>query len=190
MWKHRDRVYFPGRKPADRQPTNPPTRNVPPASSPTDKLLDVARSYVGVREQGTNRGREVEMFQRPIGGADGEPWCMSFAQFCIQKAGAETKVDPKVFRSEHCLTVWNKSPKSQQLSKPEPGSLVIWRHGNSSSGHVGIVEKVHPDGTFTTIEGNTSSGSGINREGDGVYRRKRDMNGAGSMRVVGFLKPF
>lgn len=185
-----DRVYFPGSKPAERQPTNPPTRNVPPASSPTDKLLDVARSYVGVREQGTNRGREVEMFQRAIGGADGEPWCMSFAQFCLQKAGAETKVDPKVFRSEHCLTVWNKSPKSQQLSKPEPGSLVIWRHGNSSSGHVGIVEKVHADGTFTTIEGNTSSGSGVNREGDGVYRRKRDMNGAGSMRVVGFLKPF
>jgi GH24 family phage-related lysozyme (muramidase) len=185
-----DRVYFPGSKPTDRQLTKPENPRVPPSSSPTNKLLEVARSHVGVREQGRNRGREVEMFQRTIGGADGEAWCMSFAQYCIQQAGIATKVDPKVFQSEHCLTVWNKSPQSQRISRPEAGSLVIWRHGNSNSGHVGIVEKVHADGTFTTIEGNTGSGSGINREGDGVYRRKRDMNGAGSMRVVGFLKPF
>ncbi|MDX2232255.1 MAG: glycoside hydrolase family protein [Leptolyngbyaceae cyanobacterium bins.349] len=110
-------IHFPGSQPADRQLTQPPSRTVPPASSPTNKLLEVARSYVGVREQGNNRGREVEMFQRTIGGSDGEPWCMSFAQFCIQKAGAATKVDPKVFRSEHCLTVWNNSPKSQRSSR-------------------------------------------------------------------------
>jgi peptidoglycan hydrolase-like protein with peptidoglycan-binding domain/pimeloyl-ACP methyl ester carboxylesterase len=55
---------------------------------------------------------------------------------------------------------------------------------------VGIVESVNADGTFTTIEGNTNDGSGVTREGIGVFRRQRDLNGSGEMRVVGFLNVF
>lgn len=170
-------------------PTPPNTST--PLSDPAQKLLNVARSYIGVREQGgNNRGRQVEEFQRAIGGAAAEPWCMSFAQYCIKAAESATQANSQVTQSEHCLTVWNGSPSELRRSRPEPGSLVIWRHGNSRSGHVGIVEAVNSDGTFTTIEGNTSDSSGINREGDGVYRKQRDMDGAGDMRVVGFLKVF
>ncbi|NJK69335.1 MAG: alpha/beta fold hydrolase [Microcoleus sp. SU_5_3] len=178
--------------------TNNATGSIPappntstPLSDPTQKLLNVARSYIGVREQGgDNRGRQVEEFQRAIGGAAAEAWCMSFAQYCIKAAESETQANSQVTQSEHCLTVWNGSPSQLRSSRPEPGSLVIWRHGNSSKGHVGIVEAVNSDGTFTTIEGNTSDSSGINREGDGVYRKQRDLDGAGDMRVVGFLKVF
>jgi len=176
-------------------PALPNTPGMPgtPLSDPAQKLLDVARSYIGVREQGgNNRGRQVEEFQRVIGGAEEEPWCMSFAQYCIKAAESETQANSQVTQSEHCLTVWNGSPSELRRSRPEAGSLVIWRHGNSTKGegHVGIVEAVNSDGTFTTIEGNTSDSSGINREGDGVYRKQRDMDGAGDMRVVGFLKVF
>ncbi|NJS09877.1 MAG: CHAP domain-containing protein [Microcoleus sp. CSU_2_2] len=178
--------------------TNNATGSIPappntstPLSDPAQKLLNVARSYIGVREQGgNNRGRQVEEFQKAIGGAAAEPWCMSFAQYCIKAAESETQANSQVPESEHCLTVWNGSPSQLRRSRPEPGSLVIWRHGNSTSGHVGIVEAVNSDGTFTTIEGNTSDSSGINREGNGVYRKQRDMDGEGNMRVVGFLKVF
>lgn len=178
--------------------TNNATGSIPappntstPLSDPAQKLLDVARSYIGVREQGgNNRGRQVEEFQRVIGGAEKEPWCMSFAQYCIKAAESATQANSQVPESEGCLAVWNGSPRELRRDRPEPGSLVIWRHGNSSQGHVGIVEAVNSDGTFTTIEGNTSDSSGINREGDGVYRKQRDQDGAGDMRVVGFLKVF
>jgi hypothetical protein len=43
---------------------------------------------------------------------------------------------------------------------------------------------------FTTIEGNTGNGSGVVREGDGVYKRTRSINGAGTMVVMGFIDPF
>lgn len=40
--------------------------------------------------------------------------------------------------------------------------------------HVGLVEAVNPDGTLTTIEGNTTSGTaGDQRMGGGVWRRRR-----------------
>lgn len=168
-----------------------PKSGISAADKATEKLLETARKYIGVRERGHNRGPEVEKFQQAVDGkAQGEPWCMSFAQYAIKAAESATNTKSKVFSSEHCMTVWNRSPKELRLSKPQPGSLVIWQHGNSSKGHVGIVEKVHPDGTFTTIEGNTGGGKGVNREGDGVYRRERTQNGAGNMKVVGFLKTF
>ena len=167
---------------------NPSGRSGDPLSGPAQKLLDVARFYIGVQEQGNNGGAQVKEFQRAVDNvAQGEAWCMSFAQYSIKAAESATQVNSQVAKSEHCLTVWNNSPIELRRSYPEPGSLVIWQHGNSTSGHVGIVEAVHPDGTFTTIEGNTSGGFG-NREG--VYRKQRDMGGEGNMRVVGFLKVF
>ncbi len=172
-------------------PLKPPVLSGSPGTS-VQKLLEVASSYVGIHEQGgNNRGPMVEEFQRAVDGtSEGEAWCMSFAQYCIKAAEVSANTDSKVAQSEHCLTVWNNSPSELKSSHPEPGSLVIWRYGSSTSGHVGIVEKVNSDGTFTTIEGNTSSGSGIDREGDGVYRKQRDLDGAGNMRLVGFLKVF
>lgn len=164
----------------------------PPVIIPGEKLIDIAKKYIGVRERGgENRGSEVEMFQKAVDGkAHGEAWCMSFVQYCVKTTEKETGSKSKIFRSEGVLATWNNSPKELRLDKPEPGSIVIWRHGTSSQGHTGIVEKVNRDGSFVTIEGNTGDGQGIVREGDGVYRRTRSMNNAGKMKIVGFLKPF
>jgi hypothetical protein len=42
-----------------------------------------------------------------------------------------------------------------------------------------------------SVEGNTSDGTGINRDGDGVYERMRHIvSGAGVMRHLGFLDPW
>jgi peptidoglycan hydrolase-like protein with peptidoglycan-binding domain/predicted alpha/beta hydrolase family esterase len=161
------------------------------ANNAGQALIDVAQSYIGVREQGYNSGAQVEAFQRAVDGvAQNEAWCMSFAQYCIKAVEKAAQADSPIAQSEHCLTVWKNSPDNLKSSAPKPGSLVIWQHGNSSSGHVGIVESVNADGTFTTIEGNTNDGSGVTREGIGVFRRQRDLNGSGEMRVVGFLNVF
>lgn len=158
---------------------------------PNKELLRVAASYIGVQEKGANKGKEVEMFQKAVDGkAVGEPWCMGFVQFCIKTTEAATGAKSSIFSSEHCMTVWDKSPSNLRLKQPEPGALVLWRKGSTTSGHVGIVESVQGGGSFTTIEGNTGGGTGVEREGDGVYRKKRTMGTMGSMSVEGFLRVF
>ena len=165
-------------------------------------LIHEAKRWVGVTEiGGNNRGQLIEMFQRAVGGvANGQPWCMDFVQYCIAVVddifavgfGAES-ARSALFRSEHCLTVWNHS-QELRLDKPKPGSLCIWqRHKDgkpTAQGHVGVVVGVNSDGTLLTVEGNTSAEDGVQREGDGVWlkhRRYLDEN-AGTMRVKGFLR--
>lgn len=148
-------------------------------------LVEVAQKYVGVKEKGgDNKGPEVERFQKAVDGkAQGEPWCMAFVQFCIKEA----KLQSKIFESEHCLTVWNKTPKEQRLKEPVPGCLVIWQYGDTTNGHVGIVTAVFKN-SIHTIEGNTGDGKGIVREGDGVYARNRSRAGSQQMKILGYLK--
>lgn len=159
-------------------------------------LCETAATYVGVREEGGyNKGKMVEEFQRAVDGkAEGESWCMAFVQYCLKKVDASGGAASWIFKTEHCLTCWNKTPKEARLTKPEVGSIVIWNHYQNgkptTAGHTGIVEKIVDANTMITIEGNTGAGDGINREGDGVYRRKRLIGNSGSFVVLGFLKPW
>lgn len=163
-------------------------------------LLEASR-WVTIREQGTNKGQMVELFQKAVDGkAQGEPWCMAYVQYCVKMAYEQFNIShPHVagyiqnvlYPSEHCLTVWNKTPVIARTDKPYPGCLVIWRYGNTTNGHVGIIREVSEDmKTLYTFEGNTGAGVGVVREGDGVYPRTRSAEGSGDMKVVGYLEPF
>ncbi len=158
-----------------------------------DDLIQEARKWVGVREAtGHNDGPDVERFQKAVDGkAQGESWCMAFVQFCLMQVEAKNAMRTNLFHAEHCMTVWNNSPKSMRDTLPHPGFIVIWQHGTGSNGHTGIVtSESDSSGMFHTIEGNTGSGAGVIRDGDGVYERQRNLKGSGDMRVVGFLNPF
>lgn len=155
-----------------------------------NSLIDIAKKYIGTKEQGgDNRGPLVEMFQKAVNGkAERESWCMCFVQYCILQLEIQNNVKSKVFKSEHCLTVWNKSPKELRLKEPQVGCLIIWQFANSISGHVGIVTKVNK-ATVETIEGNTSGSSvSVVREGDEVAAKVRSKTGSKAMKVIGYLK--
>jgi hypothetical protein len=115
--------------------------------------------------------------------------CMAFVQWAIKQVEAEFGIKSVLFKSEHCLTVWDKTPVSARLATPIPGAVMIWRHGNTTNGHTGIVTSV-TENSVGTVEGNTSDGKGVNRNGDGVYARVRSRVGSGSMKVVGWINPF
>ncbi len=157
----------------------------------SERLLQVASKYIGTKEEGgDNKGAQVEEFQKAVDDkALCESWCMAFVQFCIKQVEKLTGEESRLASSEHCLTVWNGTPKDLRVSSPEPGCVVIWRHGDSTSGHTGIVVSVSPD-SFVTIEGNTGPGAGVVREGDGVYQKTRTLAGSEQMKIVGFLMPF
>lgn len=157
-------------------------------------MVEAAKACVGIREVGgNNQGPMVELMQKTIGSAGREPWCVSFVMTCIAYAEVKTGVPSPIFPTEHVVTMWTQTNKTQRVKRhPLAGAIVCWRYGNSASGHTGIIldcdEKI-----FNACEGNTESGiegGNVVREGGGVYLTTRNRYGTGNMKVLGFLKPW
>jgi len=159
-------------------------------------LVDIALSQVGVQEHGGNNdGRVVRMYQDVIGKPEKEPWCVSFIQWCVREIEEKYQIKTVLFPTESSQLLWHKTPKIARVEIPEPGCIVVWTKfkGDTplSIGHVGIVKEILPNGWMLTVEGNTSPGDGIQREGDGVFLKRRKVHQTtGYMRTAGFLLPF
>ena len=153
-----------------------------------------ALKWIGVIEKGgDNKGPEVERFQKAVDGkAVGEPWCMSFIQFIIREIEERYGVKSRIFKTEHVLTCWNKTPKNMRVGKPCPGDVICWNFAGTTSGHGGIIETMMVNKCMVkTIEGNTSGpGSRIVREGDGVYLKTRHLTSGKKFRILGLIRPF
>lgn len=138
-------------------------------------VLDVARAELGNMESpaGSNRTKYGKWM-----GLDGQPWCMSFVQWCFYQAGQALP-----YRTGSCSALLNwyrKNQRERVVYEPQPGDIVIYNFG-----HTGIIESSYA-GTITAIEGNTSPGSsGSQDNGGGVYRRTR-----GKSTAAGYIRPF
>ena len=140
-------------------------------------------------------GEMVSMFQRTIGRAVGEPWCMSFAQYCLIWPDKMCKGNRHlIVESEHCMTVFRETDVVCHIKEPMKGVIAIWNKTGTDSGHTGLVETYghdQGDAYIITIEGNTSDDDKVVREGDGVFRKKRFYNKAkAKMQLMGFLNPW
>lgn len=129
-------------------------------------VLKIAAGQLGTTESpaGSNRTKYGKWM-----GLDGQPWCMSFVQWCFDQAGT-----PLPYKTGSCsaLLNWYRAhrPESVFVSGPQPGDIAIFTFG-----HTGIVEKALPN-AVQCIEGNTSPGAaGSQDNGGGVYRRQRNM---------------
>lgn len=135
-----------------------------------------------VREKpvNSNRGPEVEQYQKRAGASAGDPWCCAFVYWCFDEAAqALGRANPMV-KTAGCLDHWNRAKAkgarrimaSEAKNNPglvAPGMVFIMDHGEGK-GHTGLVESVN-GGLLTTIEGNTDASK--TREGGGVYRLVR-----------------
>lgn len=157
-------------------------------------LIEVAKRYEGTHEVGgDNLGPQVEEFQRAVDSvASREPWCMCFVQHCVKETESMTGRRSLIFRSESVMQTWRNSPIALRRGGPYPGFIVLWQHGKTEMGHCGILTLVPSDlKSFESIEGNTSPGHWIDRNGDGVYLKIRPKPWSiGGMNLLGFLDPF
>jgi len=156
-----------------------------------------AQACVGIRESGgNNKGPMVALIQDTVDGPDSWAWCMSFVMTCLAYAELKTGIKSPIVSGEHCMTVWNKTPKSQRVKiRPLPGAIAIWNYPPGQSGHTGILhEYENKPGKMRLFEGNTESGltkdGVIQNDGGGVYHTERSTKGSSKMKLVGFLKPF
>jgi len=123
---------------------------------------------------GNNCGPFVREF---TGGNDGAGWlwCSWFVTYVVARVYDQLNKRMPIKRSGSCDVVVIDAQKNKlfidgKTDKPEPGDLFFTRKSNDDWTHTGIVIEANKD-FFKTIEGNTGSGS--ERDGDGVFLRTR-----------------
>lgn len=153
------------------------------------------------RANWTRFGRlaDLVIFGRDKRNKDGYAWCCMFVLACIyeSKAGMQNcKAEPGTMEADAEVRAWmrqelnNGQPltyfagcqawlnayklKGKTSEKPHAGDFVLYLDAAGKPYHIGIVEAVNGDGTFTTIEGNTSAtGSDVEPNGGAVARKTR-----------------
>lgn len=105
-----------------------------------------------------------------LGNYQAQYWCAAFVYWCfVQTFGRETA--KKLLYHEpfiYCPTAGSLFKQNGRLySDPEVGDVVLFMKSSGVFGHTGIVYKVDAN-IFYTIEGNTSSASGVIDNGGGV----------------------
>lgn len=162
------------------------------------KVLRCARKWLNVKEKGNNGGWENSTFQQKmlaVGWKPSQEWCAFFVKMVILeccKKGSEAYN----WWNSHLSggTQWNwaslnkekKSKYHEVVSKPEPGTFVIYQNlSDPSHGHTEFVEKVFSDGSYQVISGNSPFDD---KSGQGVARKKRSKTGYSTARILGFIK--
>ncbi len=165
------------------------------------KAKVVLNSQVGVKElTGNNDGYEVNLYQKAAGirqgnaKVKGDPYCMAGLYFCYYRASeclalkASDIPFPRTGSSQVPFDFARRNGKKTSFY-PKENDFFVWKQRNAYQGHIGFITKVTEKGWVTTIEFNTSSGSsGSQRDGGGVYIRRRNyLHPLGSMLVRGFV---
>lgn len=126
-------------------------------SNKAQNAVSLATSQIGVSENGTSND-SIDIRRYKNGSKDSNPWCASFVSWCYGRG--QNGNNAKTFGYDASTqSIRSKAINAGKYSSkttgyvPQVGDIAMWRY-NSSSGHVGIVSKVNPDGTFETIEGN------------------------------------
>jgi len=149
------------------------------------EIAAIALKEVGVREEGGNNcGPRVREYQEATWLTPGPwPWCAAFVDWCVREWVSQIgpkdlvfgKWTPEAWRPRTAgafdLEKWAKDRKLPVLgpkSDADPGDIVVF-----DMSHCGIIVGDHPANSLflETVEGNT--GSQNQRDGDGVWRKKR-----------------
>lgn len=161
-----------------------------------DDIVAIAEGYIGQKEIRGNKGFVDKNFQALMeesGFAKGYAWCSIFAESMLRQLPLPTAAIQDIARvmTPRGVGSFNaiKAGKSKVLKysdTPKVGSIVFYKpSSNPALGHVGIVTSVNSDGTFNTIEGNTSAKG--EREGTMVAAKTRGKSIQG-LDLLGFAE--
>lgn len=133
-------------------------------------VLQLADSQVGYQEGrsgGHWNNRQKYSLQVPgLAWSDGQPWCATFANWCIGQAGVKVPAGAVTASCAAGVAAYKKVKRFTEY--PLIGAQVFYGPGGGK--HTGIV-KAYDDTYIWAVEGNTNSDGSA--EGDGVYVKKR-----------------
>lgn len=159
------------------------------------KAMEIAGSQIGVTElTGKNDGVQVEKYLKVTGLPKGYPYCAAGISWCFYEA-AKFYNKPKSFipfpMTAGSQVVYDYAKKNGMKTKNRPSvwDIFCWRKKDHYTGHVGIIDSIGQKGWVYTTEFNTSNGKkGSQRDGGGVYNRKRNvLHPLGKLMVRGFI---
>ncbi|MGZ4187053.1 MAG: CHAP domain-containing protein [Solirubrobacteraceae bacterium] len=135
------------------------TQGVTSGSSAGNAMVQIAESQIGQSEQppGSNDGPAISMYRTATSGAAaGEPWCAYFASWVARQAGEPIGSSGQGLGYVGDIWSWAQQtgraiPNGPGVT-PTPGDLIVF-----GDHHVGVVDKVLPNGDIQTIEGNYSN---------------------------------
>lgn len=137
-----------------------------------------AHSYIGIKETKTNGGPQIDTFLNWAGLGTGHYWCAASGGFIFSSCGIKVPKSawcPTYFTPKHIVYTRNKTdwPK---IDQNKAGYYVGFYYPEKKRiAHMGILEdKLDQSEYVTTLEGNTSGNDG-GRDGDGFYRKKRNI---------------
>lgn len=150
----------------------------------TATALDVARTQLGVHEQGgNNRGPEVDIYLAHVGLDPGYAWCSALLFYCFWEAAKKCGMINPFPKTAAALKVWTHAEPICRDSNPQAGYVYVLKH-SETTGHVGIIESV-TDGIIIEISGNTN-GQG-SREGNTVARHRGQPEVTHGGELLGYL---
>ena len=143
------------------------------------KAIAAARAEIGVKETppGSNDGQRIREYQRTTG-AMRAAWCASFVTWAYRQAGVELDTPNRAYCPSFDRSSRGSSRNLRAVTARQviPGDLALfdWQDDRVAD-HIAIVTSKVSGGTFTTIEGNTSTGTaGSQSNGGCVAARKRN----------------
>ena len=157
--------------------------------SALDKAISVARGEIGYLEKASN----AQLYDKTANpgtanytkygewyGWNGVAWCAIFVSWVLYMAGVLANAGGK-FAYVPYWVEWFQAQgryRSRGSYTPQAGDIIFFRN----SSHVGLVESC-AGGYVTTIEGNTSAGSALVTNGQGVERKCYSV---GSSYIMGY----
>lgn len=150
-------------------------------ASTVDRIIEEAERHVGYRSQPERRSAfQLKQYL-------GRPWSGTFVDRVLHDALGDF-AEVRFISTVSALSYYVN--RNGLYTKPRRGDVVFFNFSADSlqpfeQPHVGIVTEVKPDGSFETVEGETSPGTPQGSQlADGVFRRVRYPTDA-----IGFVRP-
>lgn len=157
------------------------------------KAFEIIEGEIGVVEATGKNDGEVEKYLKVVGLGKGYPYCaagISWSYLEAAKYYGQTKsIIPFPLTAGSQVIFSHAIKYGEKITRPlKRGDFFTWRQKSSYLGHIAVVDSVRKAGWVDTIEFNTSSNSaGDQRDGGGVWRKKRNLiHPLGRMMVRGF----
>ena len=169
-----------------------------------DKVIKIATAEVGYLEKKSNKnldskvenagsnnytkyGRDMHKICPSVMDFPA-PWCDAFVDWCFYKAYGLTTAKKLLCGGFNDYTVASaqmyKNKKAWHSSKPQVGDQIFFQDSGGIC-HTGLVYQVDSHYVYT-IEGNTSGGSGVVKNGGGVFKKFYTLNNS---RIAGYGRP-
>jgi hypothetical protein len=153
---------------------------VTPKATLQEKVLLTARGEIGTVEApaGSNSGKRVREYQDStnLSGTTHWPWCGAFTSWCHAQNGRKLTGFATAYVPSYVTSARAGRNGLSVVSAKDaiPGDLVCFDWGRDGvSDHIGILAtSVTPNGSFSSVEGNTSFGD--NSNGGKVMLRDRN----------------